>query len=140
MLYKLVAKGMPVDSVESARAWREANLNPRKERRAVGALGEETARHKAAQADLAEMEAAEKRAELIDVEEVLYLIGAAMAVLRGLLEGQPGRNAAQLAVMTDQAEIRHFLRDDNRRILEAISQKFAELAVLAAQRTDGPAS
>ena len=30
MIYKLMAKGMPIDDLESALAWRKHHLNPRK--------------------------------------------------------------------------------------------------------------
>jgi hypothetical protein len=133
-------RGMPVDGIESAVAWHAKNVNPRKEKPPVGSIGDETARLKSAQADIAEIDAARMRGELIEAEEVRLVFAAAAVVFASQMQGLPGRVANELAALDDPALITHKLRDEIRRIREAVSQEFGRLAVLAASRPDGPAS
>jgi phage terminase Nu1 subunit (DNA packaging protein) len=126
-------KGMPVSSIEAARAWRDENVRPRYEK-PTGSIVDETARLKSAQADMAEMEAAEKRGELAPVSDMEMAASEAMVIVRTQLEAIAGRTAKQLAAMTDAAEIRQFTLNEIRRSLAAAADRLESWAALVAGR------
>ncbi|MCZ2291634.1 MAG: hypothetical protein LC125_06765 [Burkholderiales bacterium] len=72
---RLKRRGMPVDSVEAARAWRAANVRPRMAPVAEGAglngadYTRAKAQREAAEAQLAELRAARERAELVSAAD-----------------------------------------------------------------------
>jgi phage terminase Nu1 subunit (DNA packaging protein) len=133
-VWRLAQRGMPLDA-DGARAWRAANVKTK-----TGKVADEVARLKSAQADLAELEAAERRDEVIDVEEVRYVFGAAMTAMTTQMEGLPGRVSTELAALNDPAVILHRLKDEIRRIRAAVAEEFCRLAVLASIRASGPTS
>jgi hypothetical protein len=124
MLYKLIARGMPVDSIEAAKEWRRINLEPKRE---PGAVTSEVARLKSAQAEAAELDVAQKLGKVIPLEDVRIAISEAMVIVGSQLDGLGGRCAAQLAVMTDAAEIRRFLLNETRRIRAAAADRLKGL-------------
>src|SRR5687768_3645400 len=81
--------------------------------------GAETKRLRAAQADLAELEAAERRGDLMPYDDVKRWASEATVIFTSQLEGLPGRMANTLAGMDDAAQIRQALHDEVRRIRSA---------------------
>jgi phage terminase Nu1 subunit (DNA packaging protein) len=83
----------------------------------------ETKRLRAAQADLAELEAAEKRGELAPVEDVRIAFSETMVILRMQMEAVASRCAAPLVGRTSAAEIRAYLLGEIRRALTAAAAR-----------------
>lgn len=121
-------KGCPKD-LEGARAWRARHV-PSKEDN--GGIVDETARLRAAQAELAELDAAERRGELAPVDDYQVAVNEAMVILRSQIDGLSGRYATQLAGMSDPAEIRQLLKDETDRILGAAAARLEDWARLVA--------
>lgn len=124
------AKGCPKD-LEGARTWRDRNVPSRGEAD-NGGIVDETARLRAAQADMAELLAAEKRGEIAPVPDYQVAINEAMVLLRTQIDGLSGRLATQLAAMTDPAEIRQLVKDETDRILAACADRLEDWARLVA--------
>lgn len=125
MVHKLQLRGMPVDSVEAAQEWRRVNLEPKRTPGAV--VTSEVARLKSAQAEVAELDAAARRGKVIALEDVRRAFSEAMVIIASQLDGLGGRCAAQLAGMTDAAEIRRFLLNETRRIRAAAADRLKGL-------------
>lgn len=137
---KLKGQGMPVDSVESARAWRDENLSvaARKEAResvpvanvasvakkpdvrAFPPLGDDDdgededfkaarTREKISEANMAEMNEAKMRREMINVAVVERQLATDYATTRDALLQIPARIAPLLAVETSPAAIQAML-------------------------------
>lgn len=134
---KLKGQGMPVDSVEAARAWRDENLSvaARKETResvpaALAAkspdarvfppIGDDDdgededfkaarTREKISEANMAEMNEAKMRREMINVAVVERQLATDYATTRDALLQIPARLAPLLAVETDTAAIQTML-------------------------------
>ena len=132
----LKKRGMPVTSLEEAVAWRRTNIY----HKPVGTIGDETARLKAAQADVAELEAAKLKGELIDIEEVNYVWSAGITAMVAQMEGLPGRMANELAGCTDAAQVELRLREEIRRIRSSLAEELGRIAFLAGERFSTPAS
>jgi len=138
----LVEQGMPAERsgkrgaavlihTEQAIAWivHRERLKVEAELAPNGATAEaETKRLRAAQADLAELEAAEKRGELVRAEDVQIAINETMLLLRLQMEAIASRCAAALAGMTDAAQIRHYLLGEIRQVLRAGAARLQEWA------------
>lgn len=128
MVHKLRNRGMPVHSLEAAQEWRRVNLEPKREAPKVASpMTQETTRLKSAQAELAELEAAERRGDLMPVADAQQVASEAIVIVTTQLDGLPGRTAGQLAGMTDPAAIRKFLLDETRRIRAAMAEAFRKL-------------
>lgn len=151
---KLKGQGMPVDSVEAARAWRDENLSvaARKEtRESVPAApvakspdarvfppigddddGEDEdfkaarTREKISEANMAEMNEAKMRREMINVAVVERQLATDYATTRDALLQIPARLAPLLAVETDTAAIQTMLDAE-------LHQALVNLAGTAAQ-------
>jgi len=108
---------MPLDE-NGAREWRAQNVRTK-----TGKQFDQTTRLRAAQADLAEIEAAERRAELAPVEDMQIAWNEAFVILRSETEAIAGRCAAQLSAMSDQAEIRPLLLNEIRRALTSAADR-----------------
>lgn len=126
MVHRLVNLGMPCTTVKAAREWRKANLQqPAAEDDTIAG---QTKRLRAAQADLAELEAAEQRGELSPTDEMQNAWSEAFVQLRTQTEAIAGRCAAQLSVMTDPAEIRAYLLNEIRASLASSAARLEDWA------------
>ena len=132
---KLKKQGMPVDSVESAQAWRVARQNVAARKVAPPAVvanmaslpkppppgyfpppespGEDhqeaRTRREIAEANLAEMREAEERGSLIRVEAVKTSLASVFSTLREALLQIPPRLAPLLAANSDPASVQNAL-------------------------------
>jgi phage terminase Nu1 subunit (DNA packaging protein) len=114
MVTRLKRKGMPIDSVEAAQAWRLQNLRPRmtdagrswtaprQRPRSTDAAIEadyraERARRERAEADLAELKAAELAGSLVRAEDVRRRWSSIAGEVRAALLQLPARLAPVLA-------------------------------------------
>lgn len=130
---RLADRGMPTDSVESARAWRKRNLHPSwSEEARAGTAGEvdaggssdywkSKARKEAAQAEREEISLARDKGALLEVDRVHRALYAAHRMLRDQLLAVPNRLAAQVVGQTPAAAA-DLMRTEIRRCLEGISQ------------------
>lgn len=123
-------RGCPKD-LDGARAWRARNV-PSKDAPENAGIVDETARLRAAQAELAELDAAERRGELAPVDDYQIAANEAMVIMASQLDGLSGRFATQLASMTDPAEIRQLLKDETDRIRDASAARLESWARLVA--------
>lgn len=139
---KLKQQGMPVDSVEAARAWRlkRQNIAQRKpepgsrpppaassappgrdaeEPRAPGESFEDArTRREIAAANILELQEAEERKELLRREVMEQTVGALAAGTREAVLQVPARVAALLAAESDAAKVRQLLDAELRQALE----------------------
>jgi phage terminase Nu1 subunit (DNA packaging protein) len=93
----------------------------------------ETRRLRGAQADLCELEAAEKRGDLVPVEDVQIAISESNVILRGQMEAVASRCCGSLAAMRDAAQIRHYLLGEIRRALSAAAARLEEWTAAVAK-------
>ena len=145
---KLKKQGMPVDSVESAQAWRlqRQNVAARKPlpasvpgslqapRSLPGAVPDEDhqaarTRREIAEANLAEMREAEERGELVRVAAVKSTLARVISTTRDSLLQLPPRLAQVLSAEQDPARVRD--------VLEAEIHQALSRLVAAASRIDG---
>src|SRR6266540_3312381 len=84
------ALGATHQTIEEYLDWRARNRRPRSPN-VSGTLGTETARLRAAQARLAELDAARRAGILAPVDEYQIAINEAMVLLSTQLDGLPGR-------------------------------------------------
>lgn len=129
---KLAARGMPVDSVEAARAWRAKSLHPSwvpaargDEAGADGAgpadFWASKARKEAAQAELAELDLWTRRGRLVEVEDVHRALFTAHRMLRDQILSVPGRLAARVVGLAPPAAA-ELMRTELRACLESFAQ------------------
>ena len=148
---KLKKQGMPVDSIESAQAWRVArqNVAARKPAPPIAPmrisvpsvpvnpfaqhdhvehdldLGEDhdTARTRLriSEANLSEMKEAEENGQLIRIDAVKAVLSVAMATAREALLQIPSRLAPLLAADTDPASVQNLLHDEIHQALAHLS-------------------
>lgn len=93
----------------------------------------ETRRLRAAQADLVELEAAERRGELAPVEDMQVAANETMVIVRTTMEAIASRCAAELAGMTQAGLIRHYLLGEIRQGLSAAAHRVEEWAASVAK-------
>lgn len=140
-------RGMPVDSIEAARSWREQNLNVaaikrtptitasfavsppavqfvnRHQSRMAGDddLGEDfnaaRTREKISEANIKKMEEEELSRELIRVAAVKSVLAAALTATRDSMLQIPARMAPMLAADTDPASVQNLLHQEIHRSL-----------------------
>lgn len=124
--------GAPLGTPEGYIAWRAANRVHRSDTNQPGAQGQginhETARLRRVQADREELELAKSKGELMHIEDVRQVVLAANVVFASQLEALPGRLANELAALTNPALILAKLRDECRRVREAVANEFQRLA------------
>lgn len=128
---KLEARGMPLDSVEAARAWRAANLDPLRIK-ASGARAERFGRADAlmaariereqAEAALAGLKLAELRGELVSVAEIRRALAVKFTSLRESLLNIPHRLAVQAAAESDPARVFTMIDAEIRQSLTQLTQ------------------
>ena len=146
---KLKKQGMPVDSVESAQAWRVARQNVAARKPAPVApparppvppppaafppldppedfdTGEDhdaaRTRLRISEANLSEMKEAEERGVLIRIDAVKAALSVAMATAREALLQIPSRLAPLLAADTDPASVQNLLHGEIHQALEHLS-------------------
>lgn len=143
-----VKRGMPVDSVEAAKAWRDANIDParRKSQKfdrhyqagppasnppatarqpSEDDLGEDfkaaRTRREISEANLSEMRESEERRDLIRVAAVKSALATAFAATRDGLLQIPARLAPMLAADTDPASVQNLLHQEIHRALMHLS-------------------
>jgi hypothetical protein len=121
MVYKAAARGMPVDSIDAARDWRRRHVELKGQE--PGDLTEETRRLRSAQADVVELEAAEKRGELAPVDDFQIALNEIAVMVSSRLEALPGRCANDLVILTDAALIRAYLQKEVRAIRDALAAR-----------------
>jgi hypothetical protein len=121
MLRRHERAGCPRD-LSGARAWLARHVVRRSP-----AVRQETARLRAAQADVAELLVAERRAELMPVAEVHRVLEASAAVYASA--DFPAGLAEELAACRDPALIAARLRDAVRELRLAVAAAFRRLAV-----------
>jgi len=131
----LVKRGMPLDSVEAAQAWRESHLDPARRKGGPRAsqqpaaqpserpesFDEARTRDKVAEANLREMAAAKRRGELIEVAAVQNALGQAFATTRDALLQIPARMGPLLAAERDPARVQNMLHDEIHQALVELS-------------------
>lgn len=135
---KLKLQGMPVHSVEAARAWRSSrqNIAARKPEPAAptaapvapppalggGVFGESfdvaRTRREVAAADLLELELAEARGDLLRRDVMEQTVGALATSTREAVLQVVARLAALLAAETDPVKVRHMLDAELRQALD----------------------
>lgn len=102
---------------------------------------EETLRLTKAQADLKATQAAQLAGELIPMDDVVQALRATMVLIRSTMEGRSGRHAGELANMTNPAEIRAMLLDDDRQTLNAATDRLQDVVGdCQGQQVDGAAT
>lgn len=124
---QLRKQGMPITSVKEAMAWVGANVQRR-----TGAVANETQRLRAAQANRIELELAHRSGRLAPIEDMQIAANEAMVILRSQVDAVASRCAAQLAGMSDPAEIRQFLLHENRQALAAAAARLEDWARMVA--------
>lgn len=135
---KLKGQGMPVDSLEAAQAWREARQNVAARKRLPSArlddlndlddfdaFGEDRdaarTRRERAEADIAEMNAAKLRRELIRVDAVQAQLATDYATIRDALLQLPPRLAPLLAAEQDAGTVAGLLAAEIHQALLTLS-------------------
>lgn len=127
---KLKKLGMPVDSVEAARAWRSANLNvaatgkgkpgrqpdPRHDRFNVARTEREEI-----EVQTARLALLERRKVLVHRDTVRAELARRLATLREALLQLPVRLQSVLAQEQDEAKVHDLLQDEVHLLLEQIS-------------------
>jgi hypothetical protein len=117
-VWRLSKRGMPTSSAAAARAWRDENVQTK-----TGAVLAENQRLRSAQARMAEIQVRRMTGELVELAEVETSIVESMVLIRSTLEGVAARCAPQLATMTDPAEIRLYLLNENRDALRSSTDR-----------------
>lgn len=85
------------------------------------------ARKELANAQLAEMEVRQKAGDLFDAAEALAIVADAGTVFRTALDSRRPLFVSQLAMMTDEAEIRVFIEEQDEHLLADLSARLAAL-------------
>ena len=134
---KLKGQGMPVDSVEAAKAWREARLNVAARKPSPpppafppisgGDFGDEDfqmarTRREIAEANLAEMREAELEGKLIRVEAIRAAWAKRISATRDALLQLPHRLAPVLAAETEMERVSQLLDVELRQALTELSR------------------
>lgn len=128
---KLEARGMPLDSIEAARAWRAANLDPMRTK-ASGARAERIGRADAlmaariereqAEAALARLRLGEQSGELVRVADIRQALARQVVSVRDALLNIPHRLAPTAAAEPDPARVFAMIDAELRRALELLTQ------------------
>lgn len=126
--------------VEASRARLQATVGA-PERAGEGIVGARVMdwreRKEQAQAEMAEMDVAQRRGELVRADEVAQVASAAVVVFRTRLEMLPDQLAPQIAVITDEHRVRALLAAEIESALADLAHRLAEQ--LAAQAGKGAA-
>jgi hypothetical protein len=128
-------KGMPLE-VEAAKAWRAQHARARVKPGTAaepnsaegGSFSDWRTRRERAAALQAELDLAEQRGRLIDVQELRQLLGRHFAAARDIAMGMGARLAPVLAAETDPARVGQLLNDEVHRMLTAIADADGDLA------------
>lgn len=134
--------GMPVDSIEAARAWRQQRQSVARRKRAPASMATQQAvrppinpdplrveesfdaartRREAAEADISEMRAAEQRGQLVLVTDVKAHLASKLASMREVFLQIPSRLGPVLAAETDPARVQTALQDEIYRAMALVS-------------------
>lgn len=128
--------GMPVDSVEAARAWRAQHLSiahrkpapdeppkqqPEVEQRPSRRDVARTSREEA-EAEMAALAVMERRGQLVSREKVRAELGRRLAGLREALLQMPARMQSVLAAETDEAKVHDLLQDEIFSVLAHVAE------------------
>jgi phage terminase small subunit/phage terminase Nu1 subunit (DNA packaging protein) len=90
--------------------------------------GEAKRRYTQAQAELKELELAEKRGQMVSVEDVAPILADELANVRSRLMAMPGRLAVELAAVSDAAAIERLITHEIAGALSEITQETAARA------------
>ncbi len=115
-------RGMPVDSIAAAQKWKAENVRARVGSKAgkgddtgaaapVPGYGDHRARREAAEADMAELEAKRKAAQLMPVEPAERAVFDAFRELRDATFAAMRGAAPQVLGLTEVREVQHHLED-----------------------------
>jgi hypothetical protein len=115
-------RGMPVDSIAAAQKWKAENVRARVGAKAgkgddtgvappVPGYGDHRARREAAEADMAELEAKRKAAQLMPVEPAERAVFDAFRELRDATFAAMRGAAPQVLGLTEVREVQHHLED-----------------------------
>lgn len=136
------SQGMPVDSVEAAQAWREAQQSIARRKRGPAEGRHSTApkeaptgdsgacvethdaartRREISEADLSEMRRAELRGELIRVDAITTALARVFSMTRDTLLQIPARMAPLLAADTDPASVQNSLHAEIHQALQHLA-------------------
>lgn len=120
--------------VPAAKAWVVQNVRQR-----TGEVASETQRLRVAQARMVELDLARKSGLVAPIEDMQIAANEAMVIL-AQIDSLAGRCAAQLAGMTDPAEIRRFLLNEIRQARAAAAARLEDWARMAAGRAAAEAA
>jgi len=130
-----IAEGMPATG--TGRKGAPLRIDPpaaiqwllnRAEHKNAAPLSEERRRLVAAQAEKAEIETAQRKGELLELDDVEAMILEGAAVFAGQKRSMGSRLAGQLAGMTNPTAILKLLNSENDKILLELSKKLSALA------------
>src|SRR6266404_493478 len=106
----------------AARAWcADYDANMDRSRLPNPEMTEGRRRFSMAQAELKELQLAEKRGQLVSIEAVTATLRDELTAVRGRLLAMPGRLAGQLLMKSDPAEIERLIDDEVRAALTELS-------------------
>jgi len=138
-----ISEGMP--STGTGRKGAPLRIDPaaaiqwllnRTEQKNAAPLSEERRRLVAAQAEKAEIETAQRKGELLELNDVETLLIEGAAVFAGQKRSMGSRLAGKLAGMDDPKAILKLLNSENDRILQNVADKFSALTDLGAASSD----
>lgn len=128
---RMKRKGMPVDSVEAAQAWRKANLNIAAGKRKAEPGRKPDARlerfnvarteREELEVEAARLALLERRRVLVHRDTVRAELARRLATLREALLQMPVRLQSVLAQETDEAKVHDLLQDEVHLLLEQLS-------------------
>lgn len=120
MVTRYKARGMPMHSIEAARAWKSRHVRPRVNPRACAAAEESQASipdyqlskavREAAEAQMAQLKLAEQKGEVIRVDAVRARLANILSSTRDSLLQIPARLAPVLAAESDAARVHDLLQ------------------------------
>jgi phage terminase Nu1 subunit (DNA packaging protein) len=128
---KLEARGMPLDSIEAATAWRAANLDPLRTKASAARAGR-TARadewmaarieREQAEASLAALKLAEQRGELVRVADVESALARKVLAVRDALLTVPHRVSVLAAAEGDAGRVFEMIDGEIRQALHMLTR------------------
>lgn len=80
-----------------------------------------------AKAEMAEIDLAERKGELVQAADVRAIVMGAATTLRGRLESWPDQIAPQLAAISEEGQVRSLLAGEIEQVLSELSHQFGKL-------------
>ncbi len=126
-------KGMPLSSIEEARAWREGRLTAPPATQHGAALDDAyrhaKMRRETAEASIAELKEAEQRGELIRVDAVKSVLASIFATTRESVLQVPSRVSVVIAVESDPTKIHDVLMDELNQALSRLATEEGRMSI-----------